>query len=134
MEKLLVIMEKTDSGYSAYMENLAGIIAIGETYNETKQKMLEAIDEHLELLKELDEEIPEVLQKDYQLIFKLDSKAFFEWLDGIMTKAAISRLSGINQSLISQYAMGIKNPSQKQLLKIEKAIHNLGAELQSFSF
>ncbi|MBI9069811.1 MAG: type II toxin-antitoxin system HicB family antitoxin [Salinivirgaceae bacterium] len=134
MKRLNVVLERTDTGYSAYSNEIPGCAATGKTYDETKKNIVDAIDSHLELLKEFNEEIPEVLQSDYELSFKLDSITFFEWLDGIMTKAGISRISGINQSLISQYAMGIKNPSQKQLLKIEKAIHKFGADLQAFSF
>jgi hypothetical protein len=35
----------------------------------------------------------------------------------------------MNQSLIRQYAMGIKKPSVKQTKKIEHALHTLGQEL-----
>ena len=134
METIKIVLEKTDTGYSAYSDELPGIIATGKTYDDVKSTMHDAINQHLELLKELEEEIPKVLQSDYQLNYKLDSSTFFEWLNGIMTKSAISRISGINQSLLSQYATGVKTPSQKQLLRIEKAIHQFGADLQSFSF
>jgi DNA-binding transcriptional regulator YdaS (Cro superfamily) len=59
----------------------------------------------------------------------MDVASLFEWFSGILTKSGISRLTGMNQSLVSQYASGIKTPSSKQSKKIERALHNLGQEL-----
>ena len=59
----------------------------------------------------------------------MDIASLFDWFSGVLTKSGISRITGMNQSLISQYAMGIKKPSSKQTRKIESALHRLGQEL-----
>jgi predicted RNase H-like HicB family nuclease len=48
-----------DSGYSAYSPYLPGVIAAAETREETEQLMLEAMAEHLALLRELGQPVPE---------------------------------------------------------------------------
>ena len=73
--------------------------------------------------------IPESFRGDYDLTYKMDVESLFEWFSGILTKSGISRLTGMNQSLIRQYALGIKTPSTRQTKKIEKALHSLGQEL-----
>jgi transcriptional regulator with XRE-family HTH domain len=50
-----------------------------------------------------------------------------------MTKKAVSKLTGMNQSLVSQYANGEKVPGPKQRRRIEQALHNFGEDLCSVS-
>ena len=73
--------------------------------------------------------IPEAFARDFDLTFKMDVASLFEWFSGILTKSGVSRITGMNQSLISQYVSGIKTPSSKQTKKIEEALHMLGQEL-----
>jgi predicted RNase H-like HicB family nuclease len=50
--KYLVIYEKTATGYSAYAPDLPGCITTGPTLEETERFMREAIEFHLEGLRE----------------------------------------------------------------------------------
>jgi predicted RNase H-like HicB family nuclease len=54
-----VLFEKTDTGYSAYVPDLPGCIAAGDTLEETAQLMREAIAFHLAGMREDGEPIPE---------------------------------------------------------------------------
>jgi predicted RNase H-like HicB family nuclease len=47
------------SGYSAYSPDLPGVIAAGATRSETEALMIEAMTEHIALLRELGEPVPE---------------------------------------------------------------------------
>ncbi len=54
-----IIIEKGERGYSAYCPDLPGVVAAGETEEETVELMREAVEFHLEGLKEDKEPIPE---------------------------------------------------------------------------
>ena len=54
-----IILEKTDTAYSAYAPDLPGCIAAGDTYDETVQLMREAIEFHLEGMRLNGEIVPE---------------------------------------------------------------------------
>jgi transcriptional regulator with XRE-family HTH domain len=47
---------------------------------------------------------------------------------------AVSQLSGLNASLMSQYLSGKKKPSVKQQKRIEQGIHRYAETLSRFSF
>ena len=49
--KYLIIVEKTNTGYSAYSPDLDGCVATGGTREEVEQAMREAIEFHLEGLR-----------------------------------------------------------------------------------
>ena len=57
--RYLIIIEKSETGYSAYSPDLPGCVSTGYTPEETEQNMREAIKFHIEGLKEEGYEIPE---------------------------------------------------------------------------
>jgi len=56
--KYLVIIEKGAKGFGAYVPDLPGCVAVGETADEVKQLIREAIDLHLEDFRERGQPIP----------------------------------------------------------------------------
>ena len=54
-----VVIEKAENNYSAYAPDLPGCIATGATLEETRQQIREAIEFHLELMREEGLSIPE---------------------------------------------------------------------------
>ena len=134
MKNIIVILEKSKNNYSAYIPALDGCVATGNSFNQVKQNIEEAVEFHLDGMKEEGLDIPELFQSDYKLVYKIDVESLFDWFSGVLTKSGISKLTGMNQSLISQYANGMKKPSSKQTKKIEEAIHSFGEELLSIQF
>ena len=51
MHKYLIIIEKAEGNYSAYSPDLPGCVATGDTVEETKARMREAVEFHVEGLK-----------------------------------------------------------------------------------
>jgi predicted RNase H-like HicB family nuclease len=54
-----VVIEQTDTGYSAYSPDVAGCAAVGDTEQETRQNFQEALAAHFEVMREVGEPIPE---------------------------------------------------------------------------
>ena len=59
MYKFMIVVEKTDTGFSAYSPDLPGCVATGATKEETEQNIYNAIEMHIEGLKEDGLPIPE---------------------------------------------------------------------------
>jgi predicted RNase H-like HicB family nuclease len=57
--KYVVVYEKSVTGWAAYVPDLPGVIATGSTKKETQQLIREAIELHLEGLREDKMPIPE---------------------------------------------------------------------------
>ncbi|WP_372472592.1 helix-turn-helix domain-containing protein [Capnocytophaga sp. ARDL2] len=120
--KATFIVEKTNTGYSAYSEEY-NAATTAKTYKELKENMLEALNLFLE-----EENLPLATEKD--IVVKFDLAQFFDYYNGINI-LALSEKMGINNSLISQYKTGKKYPSEKQVQKIFQGIKSYGAELAS---
>jgi predicted RNase H-like HicB family nuclease len=59
MRKYLVVIEKTESGFSAYSPDLPGCVSTGRTREEVERNMREAIEFHLDGLRQDGQPIPE---------------------------------------------------------------------------
>ena len=57
--KYLVVYEKSETGWGAYVPDLPGLGAAGKTLDETKQLIREAIDFHIKGMKLHGESVPE---------------------------------------------------------------------------
>jgi predicted RNase H-like HicB family nuclease len=127
MKQVKVIIEKTKDMYSSYAENVPGIYGGGDTVEEAKKSILDAI----RLLKEhnTNKNIPAILKDKYAIVFKYDAESFLKHYKGIFTNSALERITGINQKQFQHYASGLKKPRPTQAKKIESALHKLGSEL-----
>ncbi len=56
--KYAIVIEKADSNYSAYVPDLPGCVATGDTSDEVEKEIRDAIEFHIEGMKEDGEAIP----------------------------------------------------------------------------
>jgi predicted RNase H-like HicB family nuclease len=56
--RYLIVVEPTDTGFSAYSPDLPGCVATGATRQEVEEQMREAIEFHIEGLRDAGHEVP----------------------------------------------------------------------------
>lgn len=127
MEKLKIKICASSDSFGAYSENCDGIYAAGDTVEEVKADVLEAI----RLIKKNlpEDRWPEVIKGDYEIEWDYDTQSLLQYFSGTFTNAALQRRTGINQKQLWNYANGISKPRPAQRQKIIRALHSLGAEL-----
>jgi predicted RNase H-like HicB family nuclease len=59
MKKYLIVIEKTDSGYSSYSPDLPGCMSTGKSREEAEKNMREAIEFNVESLRQEGYPVPE---------------------------------------------------------------------------
>jgi predicted RNase H-like HicB family nuclease len=57
--KYLIVIEPTKTGYSAYSPDLPGCVSTGKTRKQCEKNMHEAIEFHIDSLREEGESVPE---------------------------------------------------------------------------
>lgn len=129
MKHLTIIIEKAATNYAAYIEGVDGIAVTGKTIDEIKKEMEDAIEDYIEVSKDLGTEIPAALQGEHVLEFEMDTQTLLNYYDGILGKPAIEKLTGIDQKQLWHYASGKTKPRLAQRKKIAEGLHNLGEEL-----
>ncbi len=133
MKEIIVYVEKHEDGtYWGTTQNFKGVVSsFGNTFEELKQNLTEAFNDHLELAKELHEPYANAYE-DVKFTYKLDLTSFFELIKEVKI-SNIAKKANMNPSLLRRYKLG-ETASEEQLHKIQTAIHKLGEELLSVSF
>ena len=132
MKTVEVIVEHAGNNLSAYIEG-APVITVGNDVKEIEKNMKEAVELYLDSCKEMNIAPVEVLQGEFTLKFKIDAATFINYYSSIFTKAALSRISGINERQLWHYAAGVHKPRKQQLEKIQKGINALTEELAAIN-
>src|ERR1035437_8765731 len=114
-KKIRMIVEKTDTGFSAYSKNYP-IFTSGKTISELINNAYEATNLYYE-----DEKIQ--ITHD-NLKFDVDFKQFFQYYKVINSKFLADKI-GMNPTLLSQYVQGHKKPSVAQTEKILSGIQQI---------
>jgi predicted RNase H-like HicB family nuclease len=122
-KKITIIVEKTDSGFSAYSEKYP-IFTTGKTIPDLIDNAYEAVNFYFE------EQSIQVSHEN--LKFEIDFKQFFQYYRVLNSKFLAEKI-GMNPTLLSQYVQGRKKPSDKQTKKILMGIHQIGQELSEIN-
>ena len=128
MKTIKIIIERNKDAFWAYAENAPMVTGGGDSILACKQDVLDAI----ESLKTLDiESRPAFLNAPFVLRYQIDTQSFLEYYGKVFSRAALSRLTGINEKQLGHYIQGVHKPRKDKAQKIEKALHGLGEELLS---
>jgi len=136
MEKIKVLVGWGNKNYSATTndyDRLNGIvIATGTTFEQLQKNFESALKFHIEDCLADNDSLPEgLIRGDYEIEYELATSALLHRLDGILTRSAIARVSGINERQIGHYALGIRNPRPEKRKQIINGIHQISRELAS---
>jgi hypothetical protein len=134
METFKVKVSKTPTGYCASMDALPGwIVGVQGTFADLQKEVKESIEFYIECAKKDDDQYPAALDGDYCLNYTFTIESLLSFYDGIISRAGLSRLTGINERQLGHYICGRSRPRKQQSVKIVNALHLLGNELLSIS-
>jgi predicted RNase H-like HicB family nuclease len=122
-KKLVFILEKTKTGFSAYASDYP-IFTTGKSIPELLENAYEAANL---FFGEEDTRLNHV-----DINYEIDFEQFFKYYRVLNSKFMAERI-GMNPTLLSQYVQGRKKPSDKQRDKILYGIHKIGQELSEIN-
>ncbi len=128
--QVTVVIEKTDTGFSAYAKEIDGLTTVGSSLGEVKRNMYEVVNDHLEYMKECGETAPSIT--DLKINFVVDLEQFFGYYN-VINKTAFAEYAGINQSLFRQYTRGLAPISGKKMKQISQGLHKLADDLHDLT-
>jgi len=123
MKKYRMIIEKTDTGFSAYSTDFP-VFTTGDSMNEVFENSVEALNLYFE-------EKNLVVNPD-QIKLEIDFQQFFQYYNVINAKVLAEKI-GMNPTLLSQYVSGKKRPSEAQSQRILTGINRIGKELSELN-
>jgi predicted RNase H-like HicB family nuclease len=129
---LTVVVEITDTGFSAYAKELSGVYSAAETLSELKENIIEVLGYQVEYLNDKDN--ASVKAKDFEINYVVDLEQFFDYFSVINKTAFAEKYAKINPSLFRQYTKGLTPMSGDKLKQISTGLHKLADELNDLAF
>jgi len=126
-------MELGKDGYGVSFPDIENIFGFGENLEAAKADAYKVLEYYMDILNKNGETLPDILCGDYELDFEFDIESMLMHVEGIVTKKALAKASGINPAQLSHYSSGLKKPRKAQKEKIINGLHKLGQELLSVS-
>ncbi|MGQ1929050.1 type II toxin-antitoxin system HicB family antitoxin [Ornithobacterium rhinotracheale] len=128
-----IILEKTNTGYSAYSKDLPGVVSAGESIEEVKENFEEVrsllVDDFLE-----QEQVQKAKElQEAEFMFYLDLKTFFEYYS-LFNKSELAKYLGLNPSHLRRLSSQNIELSEQKSLQIQRGLHQLADDLKQFYF
>ena len=134
MGKVIVNVGKTPDGYSANIDILPGwVLGASGTFADFERELIESIDIFIKWAKKDGDEYPSVFDGEYEFEYKFDIESLLCCYNGIISRAGLARITGINERQLGHYICGRSKPKEEQKTRIINAFHQLGKELLSVS-
>ena len=133
MKKIKAILEAGKDGFGVSFYEIPNVFGFGESVEEAKADAEAALVGFIEILEKCGKPVPDELSGSYEIDFEFETEALLKHIEGIVTKTALAKASGINPAQLSHYSSGLKKPRQKQRERIVKGLHKLGQDLLSVS-
>ena len=131
--KIQVHIDWTETNYSAPTEGpeVGGVVVDTHTnLNALLESFKETMDFHIGGLSQGD--APDwLLTGDYEFEYNYTTAALLHKFEGILTRSALSKVTGINQRQLGHYATGHRKPRPAQRKKIVEGIRRIGEEFLS---
>jgi len=133
MKTLKVIVYKAGTGISAHIPEVDGFVIASESMEKLRKDLFAALQFHIEGL--YPEEHKAWMNEPYNFEYVFhDIPSLVEGYNGLISQSSLARISGINESQMRQYALGIKKPSKKIASRIENGLKKYADELKSITF
>lgn len=109
------------------LEDIGAVFCTNKTLEGLKQEFEDTLRFHVEAMAEDGEPVAEwLIDGDYEIVYNLSVAALLRQAEQYTTMAVISRVTGINQKLLSHYASALKIPRATQRERIVNGLHSIG--------
>ena len=128
MKKVKAIVERSEDAFYAYVPNIEGCTAGGESFDTVKENLSTILD--IFILE--DEILKDKYGSGYNIEFEVDLESVFKLLPEVNI-TQLAKLGDLNPGLLRQYVSGSKKASEKQTSKVMDAIDRLILKLNSIT-
>lgn len=131
MKRIVVQVSWSEKNYCGGWGDpaLGAVLSTGKTLEAFKQEFEDALRFHIEGMAESGTAPEWAVKGEYEVEYSLHISAVLRQAEQYTTMSAVSRVSGVNATLLRHYASSLKEPRKHQRDKIVRAIHEIGNEM-----
>jgi len=132
-KKIKVEISWSENCFSASLGDIVQdtFVFTANNFDELQIEIIDGFDSHIKRMVADGNKVPWwLVKKGYEFEYKfLDATSLLKAYNTYISLAVISRITGINQNQLSQYANGLKKARPNQVKRIAEAIQKIGKDL-----
>lgn len=132
-DTLKIVLEKSQTGYSAFAPGHAAIYTAADTYEEVIENIEEVIEYQAEYLEESGNLAEAKFLRSAKVEYYLDVKQFFDQYP-MLNKSEFANFIGMNPSMMRKIGSGIVALSDAKAKQIQEGLHRLAQSLSQIHF
>lgn len=132
MKKVKVYIEKSEYGFSAYMDDTSlsyGLFGEGKTVEETIEDFNLSYQDFRKIYAEWGKPFEEI---EYEFFY--DVASFLQEYCEAFSLAGLERITGVSQAQLGHFLHGRRKPSRKTIEKIQKGVDAFAQKLTALRF
>lgn len=132
MKKIKVFIEKSEYGFSAYMDDTPlsyACLGEGKTVEETIEDFNLSYAGMREYYNEIGKHFEEI---EYEFFY--DVASFLQEYCEVFSLAGLERITGVSQAQLGHFLHGRRKPSRKTIEKIQKGVDEFSRKLTALRF
>lgn len=133
MGKIVVKIDWTDNYAAAPLNEDIACVSTGRTLDEVRTNIIEALHFHVDGMIEDGDVIPAEFTGEWEFEWIFSTRALLHYTEGLVSRTAISKATGINLQQLTHYASGYRHPRPDMQKRIVEGIHKIGKELLAVS-
>ena len=133
MGKIAIKVDWTDNYAAAPANEAIACVSTGRTLEEVQHNIIEALKFHIEGMLEDGDLIPVEFSGEWEFEWIFSTRALLHYTEGLVSRTAIAKATGINLQQLSHYATGYRHPRPDMKKRIIEGIHKIGKDLLTIS-
>ena len=133
MGKIIIRVDYTDNYVACPATEDIACVVTARTFQKLQKELDFSLREHINWMREDGDPIPEEFEGPWEYEWDLTVRALLHYTEKYVTKATISKATGINQQQLTHYASGYRTPRPAMRKRIVDGIHSIAAILAAIS-
>jgi hypothetical protein len=133
MAKIGILVDYTENFAASPVNEDIACVVTARTFPELKKEMESALRDHIAWMREDGDAIPSEFEGEWEFDWQLTTKALLHYTEGLVSKSAIAKATGINQQQLTHYSTGYRTPRPAMRQKIIDGIHAIAEQLSAIS-
>ena len=133
MAKIGILVDYTENFAASPVNEDIACVVTARTFPELKKEMESALRDHIAWMREDGDAIPSEFEGEWEFDWQLTTKALLHYTEGLVSKSAIAKATGINQQQLTHYSTGYRSPRPAMRKKIVDGIHAIAEQLSAIS-
>lgn len=133
MGKIVINVDYTDNFVAAPANEDIACVVTAKTFQDLQREMDYSLHEHINWMREDGDAIPVEFEGEWEYEWDLTTRAILHYTEGLVSRSAISKATGINQQQLTHYASGYRVARPAMRAKIVEGLHSIAQQISAIA-